>query len=71
MSKPKPEKKTTDEQLADLLLQKNAEKRERVERVAKALEEISKKERVTMIVASLNLTQDGRISPVIQLIAMD
>lgn len=67
----KPEKKTTDEQLADLLLQKNAEKRERVERVAKVLEEVSKKERVSIVVASLNLTPDGRMSPVIQLVALD
>jgi S-adenosylmethionine/arginine decarboxylase-like enzyme len=67
----KPEKKTTDEQLADLLLQKNAEKQERVSRVAKILEEASQKERVTLVVSSLNFTPDGRVSPVIQLVALD
>lgn len=65
------EKKTTDEQLADLLLQRNAEKQERVNRVAKILEEASKKERVTLVVSSMNFTPDGRISPVIQLVALD
>lgn len=67
----KTETKTTDEQLADLLLKKNAEKQERVERVAKALEEASKKERVSLVVTSFNLTQDGRMFPVIKLVAMD
>lgn len=67
----KPEKKTTDEQLADLLLQKNAEKQERVARVAKVFEEASKKERVTLVVSSLNISPDGRVAPVIQLVALD
>lgn len=67
----KTENKTTDEQLADLLLKKNAEKQERVARVAKVLEEASNKERVTLVVSSLKFTQDGRLVPEIQLVAVD
>lgn len=67
----KTEKKTTDEQLTDLLLLKNAEKQERVARVARVLEDASKAERVTLVVSSLNFTPDGRVAPVIQLMALD
>jgi hypothetical protein len=62
--------KTTDEQLADLLLKKNEEKQTRVKRCGDALNELLSKERVTIMVSSFNIT-DGRISPVIQLVAMD
>jgi hypothetical protein len=62
--------RTADEMLADVLLQKDAEKKERVERCAKVIEEVCQKERVTLIVSSFNI-MDGRIAPVIQLVAMD
>jgi hypothetical protein len=62
--------RTTDEQLADLLLKKNAEKKERVDRCAKLVQEALEKERVTITVPSFNIIE-GRIVPVIQLAAMD
>jgi hypothetical protein len=63
----KTQKKPTDEALATLMV----DRQERVLRAAKAFEEISKKERVTLVVSSLNLSPEGKVSPVIQIMPID
>lgn len=65
-----PQGKTTDQQLAELFQKKEEEKKARVERCAKLIQEACQKENVIIIVPSLNLVE-GRIQPVIQLVAMD
>lgn len=63
---PAKDKPTTDEAMAALML----DRQERIERFGKALEELSKKERVRLKVAGFDLVE-GRLIPVIKLEAMD
>lgn len=64
--KPTVEKKPTDEAMATLML----DRQERVERAGKAIEEVLKKERVAIMVRSLDLVE-GRLNPRIELGALD
>lgn len=70
MKKPKPETKTTDQELADLMLKRDAEKKARVERVGNELGALLQKERC-ILVGIPQIDKDGKIVAQIQLQALD